>query len=161
MILTKLYETQTKVDQVIAENLNINIHEDERVFDRIHALKVELGEFSNELADFKYWKQSHRVDKGKALEELADCIAFLLSIGISYGYRATISELEPYKWKTLTKNDLFHSVFKTTCNTPGLWKMAFEQLIALGLKSGFSTAEMEVAYYLKSNENIERQKNNY
>ncbi len=160
MDLINLYACQKKVDQFISNNLGINIHDVEFVDKRVHALKVELGEFSNETGWFKYWKQSHEMDRAKTLEELADCIAFMLSVGISRKYEF-VKEIHPNIWRKVPKGQLFHYLFENKLNSAGQWKVAFEHLIALGLKLGFSSGEIEAAYYNKSEKNIERQKSNY
>lgn len=159
MNLNPLFEVQKNVDMVIAKNINIEIHKEENVFDRAIAFKVEIGELANEIGFFKYWKQSHEMDKAKTIEELADCVAFLLSIGISRSY--VVSEIDPHQWKKVPIKHLFSYLFKNELRTVNEWKTAFENLICIGLHLGFSIAEMEVSYYTKSGENIERQRNGY
>lgn len=160
MELQPLYAIQKNVDHVIAENLGIDIHSIENVDKRVHAFKVEVSEFSNETGWFKYWKQSHKMNRSRTLEELADCMAFLLSVGISRNY-TFVKTLHPFVWKKVPLGTLFRYLDKTDLDSSGKWKAAFEHLISIGLKLGFSVAEMEVMYYTKSGINIERQMNNY
>jgi dimeric dUTPase (all-alpha-NTP-PPase superfamily) len=158
--LTELYACQEEVDQFISNNLDINIHDVEHVDKRVTAFHVELGELANEIGFFKYWKTSHFMDKAKTIEELADCIAFILSVGISRKY-TFIKEINPMEWKRVPLGQLFRYLFRSELHSAGDWKQAFEQLICIGLKLGFSSGEILAAYYLKSNTNIERQKQNY
>jgi dimeric dUTPase (all-alpha-NTP-PPase superfamily) len=159
MNLNPLYEVQKNVDMVIANNLRIEIHKEENVMKRIIAFKVEVGEFGNEIGFFKYWKQSHVMDRVKTIEELADCMAFLLSIGISRGYQ--VDEIDPYQWEKVPMEHLFNYLFRNKIQNRNEWQTAFENLMCIGLRLGFAIAEMEFAYYTKSGVNIERQKNCY
>lgn len=161
MLLSSLYEVQEKVDQAIQENLQINIHDTVHVDLRVIAWKVELGEFYNEVGFFKYWKQSHQMDKTKTLEELADCMAFVLSVGLSRKYSKFVPELKWSQWKKVPLEQLASYLFNNDLASSGRWKDAFEQLICIGYKLGFTIGQMEVAYYMKSNENLDRQRRGY
>ncbi|KAB2337632.1 hypothetical protein F7731_08535 [Cytobacillus depressus] len=161
MNLQPLYDVQRNVDLVIARNTRSDINELENIHKRVIAFKVEVAEFANEISFFKYWKQSHEMDKAKTLEELADCMAFLLSIGISRQFDRKVLEINPHEYKKVPILYLFNYLFKNELNTKDYWQAAFENLICIGLKLGLSIAEMEVAYYTKSGVNIERQKARY
>lgn len=162
--LTPLYEKQEYLEQFVRQNIGIEESEfssvpmvDKRVF----AFKVEFGEFSNETAWFKYWKQSHVVDREKALEELADCMHFLLAIGIYRKYRQFVKDLDWEFWMYNDKSILYHHVMNNPLSSSGQWRNAFEQLIAIGVKLGFTIEDITLAYFLKHQKNIERQMNNY
>jgi dimeric dUTPase (all-alpha-NTP-PPase superfamily) len=122
---------------------------------------VELAEFANEVAWFKYWKQSHVMKLDKVLEELADVMHFFLSVGVSRNYHTFVSELEPKQWLNLPMDFLFRSIMENSIDSSGRWKSSFEQLIAIGLMLGFEEEQMLLAYHLKNQENIERQLRNY
>lgn len=163
MILKPLFEQQIKVNEVIAEKLGITpeqFKDVEYVDKQVFALKVEIGEFANETGWFKYWKQSHKMDKAKTIEELADCIAFFLCVGLGRDY-TFIEELDVHQWKGRRIDYLFNDLYESNYVSSAQWKMGFETLLAIGLKLGFSLAEMEVSYYTKSSKNIDRQVNNY
>lgn len=161
MRLNKLYAVQAKVDQVVQKRLDINIHSVENVDKRIHAFKVELAELSNETGWFKYWKKSHNQDRASTIEEFADCMAFILSVGISRNYHTFVSELNVEQWHKVPLEHLFDYLFSNSLASSGRWKSAFEHLMMLGLKLGFTLPEMESAYYAKSEVNIERQAKGY
>jgi dimeric dUTPase (all-alpha-NTP-PPase superfamily) len=160
MLLAPLFEKQLEVDTYIERNLLIHMDDVETVDKRVHAFKVEVGEFSNETGWFKYWKTSHKMDRAKTLEELADCMAFLLSVGISRKY-VFVQELDARRWWKVPRPEMFEFLLSCSLESAGEWKTAFETLLGIGLKLGFSTGEMEAAYYEKSDKNIERQKQNY
>lgn len=161
MELQPLYEVQKNVDMVIAKNLRKELHNDiENIDMRVHAFKVEVSEFSNCTGWFKYWKQSHEMDKAETIEELADCMAFLLSVAISLNY-TFVKAIKPHVWKNVPIGRLFRYLDRTDLGSAGKWAAAFEHVICIGLKLGFTIAEMEVAYYTKSGINVERQRNGY
>lgn len=162
--LTPLYEKQEYLEQFVRENIGIEESEfksvpmvDKRVF----AFKVEFGEFSNETAWFKYWKQSHKMDSRKVIEELADCMHFLLAIGIYREYRKHVPELDWEKWMFLDDHEMYHEIMESPIGSSGQWKRCFEYLICIGVKLGFESEQIILAYYLKNQENIERQLRNY
>ena len=84
MELKELFELQGELDQLIATKITDGVIDgNDRMFlnDRITALSVEVAEFTNEVAEFKYWKQNKRNDKAKQIEEYVDILHFWLSIG--------------------------------------------------------------------------------
>ena len=164
MKLEQFYTKQEELENFVRKNIGMS-EEDfssiNMVDKRIFAFKVELAEFSNETAWFKYWKQSHVMDRSKVLEELADCIHFLLAIGIYRKYRKFVSELNYEKWSFLEEAELYHDLMENPLGSSGQWKRAFEYLIQIGIKLNYTLDEIELSYYLKQQKNIERQLNKY
>ena len=81
--LTPLFALQAELDQEIAERHDVTY---ESTFDRrVLALLVELGEFANETRCFKYWSYKEPSPKEVILDEYADGLHFLLSLGIPLG----------------------------------------------------------------------------
>jgi dimeric dUTPase (all-alpha-NTP-PPase superfamily) len=164
MNLELFYSKQEELEQFVRKNLGISEEEFssvQMVDKRIFAFKVELAEFSNETAWFKYWKQSHVMNGDKTLEELADCIHFLLAIGIYRKYRPFVQKLEWKNWMTHSSATLYQDIMESRIGSSGQWKTAFEQLIAIGIKLGYTLEDIELAYLLKQQKNIERQRRNY
>ena len=164
LVLEPFYAKQEYLEQFVQKNIEMEESEfksvnmvDKRVF----AFKVEFGEFSNETAWFKYWKQSHKMDLAKVIEELADCMHFLLAIGIYREYKKFIPELDYEKWAFMEEHELYHEIMNSPISSSGQWKRAFEHLLAIGMKLGFEIEQMELAYYLKNQKNIERQMSGY
>ncbi|WP_394139575.1 dUTP diphosphatase [Cytobacillus oceanisediminis] len=162
MILKELFDLQIELDHAIAKNLNIEndfnnvYYVDKRVF----ALKVEVAEFANEVGFFKYWKQSHQIDRVKTLEELADVIHFFLSVGISRKY-TFVKELDSLAWKKVPMEQLFQYLLNNNFDSSGKWKNGFEQLICIGFKLGYTANEMIQAYKSKREINFKRQEESY
>jgi dimeric dUTPase (all-alpha-NTP-PPase superfamily) len=164
MNLETFYSKQEELEQFVRKNIGMSEEEFssvEMVDKRIYAFKVELAEFSNETAWFKYWKQSHKMDLAKVIEELADCIHFLLAIGIYRKYRKFVPKLNWERWEANTNSALYRAIMDNPISSSGQWKDAFEQLIAIGVKLGFEIEQIQLAYYLKNQENMERQMRNY
>ena len=164
MNLEPFYAKQEELEQFVRKNIGMSEEEfsstmmvDKRVF----AFKVELAEFSNETGWFKYWKQSHVMDRAATIEELADCMHFLLAIGLYRKYKKFVPELEWEKWSFLENYELYQDIMESPIGSSGQWKRAFEQLICIGVKLGFSISEIQLAYLAKNRKNIERQKSNY
>jgi dimeric dUTPase (all-alpha-NTP-PPase superfamily) len=128
---------------------------------RVFAFKVEFGEFSNEVGWFKYWKQSHVMQLDKVLEELADCIHFLLAIGIHRNYCKFIPEIDYEFWMEKEIETLYHEIMNSSIGSSGQWKNALEQLFCIGIKLDFDIKQLELAYLLKNQKNIERQMRGY
>ena len=81
--LTPLFALQAELDEEIASRHNVTY---ESTFERrVLALLVELGEFANETRCFKYWSYKDPSAKEVILDEYADGMHFLLSLGIPLG----------------------------------------------------------------------------
>lgn len=160
MNLEFLYNKQKEVDNKIAEK-GVNLDHYLNLEHRIFAFQCELMELANEIGFFKYWKHSHEVNHDTAIKELVDCLAFVLSIGITKGYDKLVKEIEGYEDLTeFPYLDLFNNLRNNDLNTIGSYKMALMMLIAIGLKLGFSTGIID-HYIAKSNINIQRQEEGY
>lgn len=162
MIITELLEMQRDLDIAIAKNLGMEeeFNSVEIVDQRVFALKVELGEFANETGWFKYWKKSHIVNQEATLEEWADVLHFLLSVGNSRRYNF-IKEIHPSRWDKVPTGRLFQYMMENNYDSSGKWLNAFEQLFCIGLKLGYTEEEMLHAYKDKNAENYARQERGY
>jgi dimeric dUTPase (all-alpha-NTP-PPase superfamily) len=160
--ITKLLEMQKELDIAIAQNLGMEdeFNSVETVDQRVFALKVELGEFANETGWFKYWKQSHIINQEATLEEWADVLHFLLSVGNSRKYNF-IQDIQPDLWNKVPMGRLFIYIMENEMDSSGKWKNAMEQLFCIGLKLGYTEDEMLIAYVEKRKENFARQNRGY
>lgn len=80
MNLTEIFEMQAALDQSIMEAHKV-AKRDVRT-KRIVALLVEISEFANEYAPFKYWKKNKKINMDFVLEEFVDGIHFLTSLAL-------------------------------------------------------------------------------
>ncbi len=164
MKLQLYYDKQLELEKFVCQNIGMEWGEftsvpmtDKRVF----AFKVELAEFSNETAWFKYWKKSHKIDKAKVLDEFADCVHFIVAIGIHRNYHKFVHELRYEGWLEYPEEQLYREIMEDSIASSGLWKEVFERLIAIGIKLGYSLEEIQTSYLRKNKKNIERQISNY
>jgi dimeric dUTPase (all-alpha-NTP-PPase superfamily) len=164
MKLQLYYDKQLELEKIYIKTLGFTEEEfvtvpmtDKRVF----AFKVELAEFSNETGWFKYWKQSHVMNREKVLEEFADCIHFMVAIGLHRKYNRFVPALVWKPWVEKSDDFLYTAIMENGIGSSGHWMRCFEMLIAIGIKLGFTLDEIELAYLLKNQKNIERQTQKY
>ncbi|MBM7634053.1 dUTP diphosphatase [Geomicrobium sediminis] len=106
--------------------------------------------------------------KNPLLEEYVDCLHFILSIGLNNGY------YDVHKDYVMTLNPMFrqsvdHSIIQLmqtdweyyTTTIEGDYKDGFEVFLGLGSMLGFTTEQVEQAYYAKNKINHDRQANGY
>lgn len=160
MIIEPYFKLQKELDDFVSEKLGIDLNLVEFVDKRVFALKVEIAELANETGWFKYWKQSHVMDRAATLEEIADNIHFFLSVGNSRKY-TFIKELHPMDWNKVPLEHLFQYLLNNNFDSSGKWMDGFEQLLCIGYKLGYTSEEMEQAYKDKREKNFTRQRENY
>lgn len=164
MELNELYELQRELDNVVtskvSEGYDTNSH---YAVDHIrYAFHTEVHELSNEVGFFKFWKNSHKIKRGETLEELVDCIHFLLKLGIMKGYDRSIKEVEPFPlWEDCSMDDMFYELRRNELDTMGKYSMAFSYLLGIARKLDFLMADIDHAYKLKNLENHARQARDY
>lgn len=160
-VLTDLYKKQRELDEEIAVNHGVSYSSTRNK--RTLALLVELGEFANATRTFKYWSNKPSESKERVLDEFADGLHFLLSLGIDQGFE--VDSIEVFDdGNSLTDNLLrtyeLTSIFYSDQTRTNYLKMFYSYLVAL-FKLGYSWEEARDAYYLKLKENHNRQATNY
>lgn len=159
--LTDLYIKQKELDEEIANNHNITYSSTRNK--RLLALLVELGEFANTTRCFKFWSNKGQEEKAVVLDEFADGLHFLLSLGIDQGYIVDTIEVEDDA-SSLT-NNLIHTYELVTLfynkQTLNNYLKMFTSYLRSLFKIGYKWEEAKEAYYLKCKENHVRQENNY
>lgn len=159
--LSELYQKQKELDQEIAENHKITY--DLTRNKRVLALLVELGEFANTTRCFKFWSNKGKEDKEVVLDEFADGLHFILSLGIDKGYiidSISINDDETSLTETYLNTYELISIFKHTQSFMDYVKM-FESYLKLLIKVGYTWEEAHEAYLKKLQVNHQRQENNY
>ncbi|MDY6429556.1 MAG: dUTP diphosphatase [Bacilli bacterium] len=161
VVLDKLFLLQSELDAQIALNHGISYETTKNK--RVMALLVELGEFANETRCFKFWSFKGPSPKEVILDEYADGLHFLLSLGIILGYKHFEYSYE-FKKKDLTEHLLdtyslcsrLHKEF-----TKENYETALISYInILGILK-YSAEDLESSYLKKLNVNHSRQENNY
>ena len=170
MNLNELFELQAKLDERIYKEHPPKEGED-RLAKKILALQVELGELANELPEvFKFWSNKKN-NYEKALEELVDCLHFILSIGLDLNFETEaffgkytspnltrqfnfvfqdVSELSESILEDFPEEDIAEDFYELVCEFIGLADML-----------GFTWDQVEQAYLAKNKINHERQESGY
>ncbi len=159
--LCSLYALQAELDAEIEKNHQVTY---ESSFERrVLALLVELGEFANETRCFKYWSFKPSSPKEVVLDEYADGMHFLLSLGIALGEKDIV-----YSPKISSK-DLTSAILKVYAdaialkddyNKEAYEKALFDYLDIIPLL-GYSCLDAKDAYLKKMEVNHKRQETKY
>jgi dimeric dUTPase (all-alpha-NTP-PPase superfamily) len=168
--LNELFEIQAKLDAHIEKEHPRQPGED-RLAEKILALQVELGELANELPEvFKFWSNKKN-NYEKALEELVDCLHFILSIGLELETTNIVIDSD-YTGADTTETFIF--AFETVIELANsirdgnksyiyqVYEELFNLFVGLGEKYlGFTWEQVEKAYLDKNKINHERQEYGY
>ena len=159
--LHDLFKAQYELDATIAKNHNVTY--ENTLVRRIMALVVEVGELANATRCFKFWSNKSSEPKEVVLDEYADGLHFLLSLGIAVG--STKENYEIVKESDdLTEQflNVYHQVDLFRINKDiESYEKAFSSFLALMIPLGYTWKELEEAYYKKLGVNFHRQETNY
>ncbi len=157
----ELYALQKGLDEDIAKRHDVTY---ESTFERrLLALFVELGEFANETRCFKFWSLKGPSSKERILDEYADALHFLLSLGLAigiddYNHRFRKSEMNLSK-AILT---VYEKVLSFDENRDQRhYGEAFASFLDLLPLMGYDFLDMEKAYKAKLAVNFLRQEQKY
>ncbi|PGO73787.1 hypothetical protein CN980_17840 [Bacillus cereus] len=165
--LQSIFEAQDKLDRKVVE---VHGLEGQNLTgDVTQALYTELGELSNEIGFFKYWKKNKKNDKIRQYDEWADCLHFMASLGNKYGHSDQVNEFitvfdieEDFYTRTYREYGiLFRNIYRADLNEFRLYMGALLSLISIGLKLGMEFEDMEKAYFDKNQVNYDRLANGY
>jgi len=190
MNLQKLFELQRQLDERIEREHPRQDGED-RLAKKILALQVELGELANEWRGFKFWSNDQAprigipsvhydenlghdvveyVGPNPLLEEFADGLHFLLSIGNDINMNEVYEDEEPKPVCSETIIDQFMSInydisslyyYRHDDINGDIYDLIFPGFLGLGQMLGFTWEQIEAAYMQKNAENHRRQDSNY
>lgn len=159
--LEELYQLQAGLDKDIADKHGVTYESTHSR--RLLALIVELGELANETRCFKYWSNKGPSAKEIVMDEYADGLHFLLSLGIPLHARK-------YKYKLKgTGEDLtlqFHHLYQAatrllTDYTLEAYEDCFQKYLNLAVDLGSTSDDIVHAYKSKLAVNYHRQETNY
>jgi dimeric dUTPase (all-alpha-NTP-PPase superfamily) len=161
IVLNDLFLVQQELDETIAKNHNITYaNTRER---RILSLLVEVGELANTTRCFKYWSYKPSEEKSVVLDEYADGLHFLLSLGVDLSTSKKEYELTENLGNLTSQFHLVYSKiesFKKEQND-ATYIDAFQTYLNLIPLLDSSWEEVKEAYYKKLGENHHRQNTNY
>ena len=159
--LKEMYKKQYELDLEIAKNHKISYEETKDK--RLLALLVELGEFANATRTFKFWSFKPSESKERVLDEFADGLHFLLSLGLAYNLKLDSIEVESDE-RDLTAAILnsYHCIDEFyNCRTLETYANMFLGYLKILATLGYSWQDAYDAYFLKLEENHHRQETNY
>lgn len=163
--ISLIKDEQRYLDNLIHSKKNLSFSQTFNL--RKLALLVEIGEFSNELESFKFWKINKKLrNEDKIKEELIDCLHFFISIVNDLNVSIDLYNKEDYSDFDL--NELLLKIFENTtyfslnmndshlvCNN---WLNLFLE-VCNNLQ--LSSDELLNSYTQKNKLNIERLNNGY
>ena len=160
-VLKEMYQKQFELDQEIASNHHISYEETKDK--RLLALLVELGEFANATRTFKFWSFKPSESKERVLDEFADGLHFLLSLGLAYNFRLDSIEVEK------STDDLTGAILESyhfinefyNDRSQDKYRKMFEGYLKILATLGYTWKDAYDAYFLKLEENHHRQETNY
>jgi dimeric dUTPase (all-alpha-NTP-PPase superfamily) len=151
--LGKIIKMQTAIDQDYL--IEAQKTRGETFRKRQLAFWVELGELVNEWKElFKFWSNK-KMNREKALEEYADGLHFIISLGCDLN-------MQKYHIEVIKYDDPIDQIFILSGLIPNIRGVkSFSDVLAvyrgLGEHFGFSKEEIENAYYKKHEENKVRE----
>ena len=159
--LKELYSLQEGLDLDIASKHGVTYETTHKK--RLLALIIEIGELANETRCFKYWSNKPSSPKEVVIEEYADGLHFLLSLGIPLHTTKFEYELVDEK-EELT--DLFHKMYRKSTLLVDHYDLehyidAMQTYLNLAKKLGFSEEDIISSYKAKLHVNYVRQETNY
>ena len=166
MDLYKLFEAQKILDGAILEEKK---PEGGLLEKKIVAAQVEFAEFLNETRVFKFWSNK-RADTSKVLEESADHLHFLLSIGLELGFNKdfrVINAIErSFKPPQYTHNEIISEIqtyisMLNKIRDLHVYIAAFRQYLNIISHFGIDGIDLEREYYRKNKINHKRQAEGY
>lgn len=159
--LHNLFEAQRKLDEEIQKNHHETY--ESTLNKRFLAFLVELGEFANSTRCFKFWSNKTSESKERVLDEYADGLHFILSLGISLGFEFSTIEVEKTDEDTTNAILSCYKIFAEFFNKRDLesYVKAFDSFLKICYPLGFKAEDLIDAYYKKLDVNYKRQENNY
>ncbi|HEK9103301.1 TPA: dUTP diphosphatase [Bacillus pseudomycoides] len=160
--IQKIFEAQDKLDRKVVEVHGLQGQN--LTGDVTQALYTELGELSNEIGFFKYWKKNKKDDKARQYDEWADCMHFVASLGNKYGHSDELSFLPRLLIKKTAEKSYHYSFEQLYHNDLSIYNeyvKSLSSLVSIGLKLGMTPEDMEKSYFDKNQVNYDRLASGY
>ncbi|MGI6714279.1 MAG: dUTP diphosphatase [Bacilli bacterium] len=159
--LAPFFTAQAELDADIHQKHDTNYQKNHRM--RLLSFLVELGELANATRCFKFWSLKGSESKEVVLDEYADALHFLLSLGLVNNHFLEQVEILPFSGD-LTEG--FLQIYQA-CNryekelTFAAYQALFNAFFQIIPLLNAELSEVETAYFKKHEVNYQRQKNNY
>ncbi|KAF0223620.1 MAG: dUTPase [Erysipelotrichaceae bacterium] len=159
--LSEIRNLQIELDERIMANHQVN--RDQTRTKRILALLVEIAELANETRTFKFWSFKKASEKEVLLEELSDCVHFVISLGIDLNDELESLEFKP-RLETLSVQFIdwmAEAARLETEFTVEQYQKVLSYIASVALALGFSAEDVATTYLKKNEINHHRQDNQY
>ncbi len=164
--LTNIASHQKAVDEHIFNNNHCNRLATQRK--RLVSFIVELCEFINEDRGFKFWSHKKASARKVLLEEYADALHFIISLGLDLEFdfkQVNIMQFKKHqqldKWEQFLMLVHDFSLF-TRDYKQSIYQNLLEHFLTFGYEQmQFTGDEIEHAYLAKAEINHQRQKEHY
>lgn len=159
--LEELYRLQEDLDVEIAKNHNVSYESTHSK--RLLALIVEIGELANETRCFKFWSNKGPSPKERIMDEYADGLHFLLSLGIPLHAKKLEYEMKKSNEElTLQIHQVYKSCIALLDNYDLVhYETAFQNYLNLALSIDMDANDVIASYKNKLEVNHVRQQQNY
>lgn len=159
-----IFGCQKTLDKRIIRQKKLQKRRKELTRSKVLAFQVELSELAQEWRKFKFWSLLQHGSRGATLEEYADGLHFLASLGNDLGWKNKAHELmsQTYQTRSITEQLILLNYLSGTPHPiPFPYKELFQAFMGLGEMLGFSKEEIYEAYRKKNRINHRRQRFNY
>ncbi|WP_446898095.1 dUTP diphosphatase [Clostridium sp. LBM24168] len=147
MNLIDLFELQENLDEAIRKEQSLE--GESLLSQKTLALQVEIGELANKTRCFKFWS-SNKISNNKIiLEELANSLYFILSLGLEKNFN-DIVDIQ-LKESRCSINSQFLNLYVDindflVCSSKDHYITLFEDFLSLGLSLGYHPKEIKKCY---------------
>ena len=156
-----LFKKQLELDLDIQKRHNVTY--EETLERRFLSLYVEIGELANATRCFKYWSNKPSEPRERVMDEFADGLHFLLSLGVALNIKNKCFEQKE------TKEDLSNLFVKMygvidelhNKKNEDTYQKTFETFLLIASKLDMNIDDIFASYLLKLGENYHRQETNY
>lgn len=160
MDFSKIFEMQKALDKTIS--LHHKVKSEEIIEKRILALIVEVSEFANELASFKYWKKQKNINREHIIEEFIDGIHFFVSLSLQLNSNNIIHAKIISDDLNKQLLNVFSTITDLTINfNKEKLETSFSLYLGVAKLCDISNQDIETYYISKNKINYERIANNY
>lgn len=157
--LNQMFESKREFDRLVFERSGETYQSTRK--SRSIALFVEMGESLQELQHlWKFWKQNHKVVQFQMMDELADVLHFIISIGVDL-------DVDPIHDAMIKHTDVMDQIEALIRRTPFTNDGSFDWWNTLALYRGLldhlniDWPTIQKQYWRKDRVNIDRQKRDY
>jgi len=166
MDFKEMFESQVKLDKTIIENTNVVRTEKELHQSNVLSIIAEISETANATRCFKFWSKKGPMRREIILDEIADVLHFLLSLGNKFNH--DIVKTHKFNITCFSDNLIEQFIYLNVKVSNMMYSTdldvyydLFDNFLGLVALLGFTFKELENGYYKKHEINYKRQESGY